>query len=51
MCAVDLCFFVVCSVGGGGNVGIHLDFLGECDNFVLILRIYIKIFNLLLRVL
>lgn len=50
MCAVDLCFFVVCCVWGG-NVGIHLDFLGECDNFVMILRIYIKIFNLLLRVL
>lgn len=50
MCAVDLCFFVVCGVWGG-NVGILLELWGECDNFVLILRIYIKIFNLLLRVL
>ena len=39
MCAVDLCFFVVCSVGVGGNVGILLELWGECDNFVLILRI------------
>lgn len=39
MYAVDLCFFVVCSVGVGGKVGILLELWGECDNFVLILRI------------
>lgn len=38
MCAVDLYFFVVCSVGVG-KVGILLELWGECDNFVLILRI------------
>ena len=39
MCAVDLYFFCCVFGGGGGNVGILLVLWGECDNFVLILRI------------
>lgn len=39
MCAVDLYFFCCVFGGGGGNVGILLGLWGECDNFVLILRI------------
>ena len=39
MCAVDLYFFCCVFGGGGENVGILLELWGECDNFVLILRI------------
>lgn len=39
MCAVDLYFFCCVFGGVGGNVGILLELWGECDNFVLILRI------------
>lgn len=39
MYAVDLYFFCCVFGGGGGNVGILLELWGECDNFVLILRI------------
>ena len=39
MYAVDLCFFCCVFGGGGGKVGILLELWGECDNFVMILRI------------
>ena len=38
MCVVDLSFFL-CVRWGCGKVGILLELWGECDNFVLILRI------------